>query len=848
MNPTMLRLLLLIALTCSRGNAEEAQSAADMIGSAMHTYAAVIDRIIRLYHKAIQYHPRPPDDPQFSERETSRNPKQMLFDRYAHPPSGQYDDVHIPILDDLLNAPTEDEEYERYEPSERESSSTPKPQRNAFEHIRRRLQEEPVDEIVCNNTEDGRYDADYKFIFQPFADCNVISNSSRGLPSGSGVFGVNEPILYSPDCHFMLILNGISGALQVIASQQTLPLWSSNASTIRSSSEFTMRFDSDTGELRVRSGVEVVWSAMNSSHWVTDHDFQSPFDLVFGDQERTLLVVDSNGATRWLSDDDSRFSESYKFRETLYSVDLVDGEGHSAYSMSMTVSLAVHKEQHLHLQTSYAIPSGNLSDGEQQFVDLMVGTEYSWNVSVYEVSTMPVGDHFVVYPDDLPMIYRLPADGSLSERLSISESHTFLCIDDESKYFKVEVLPHSSAITASDESANYTLTLSVANDSVYVYHGNDRNYTMKLDPWNPCNVGQPVLAQNANRDCFVQYDLDAALSKYASYSANAAYSKVAMQFVFDSMQCAKYFVGNASGNLTTASCQEMGSDFASAQCEAARAECGGYFELCLDFTRSLCTCLCPRDKAGVHCEEFRDYQCSLNILTANMTECEWMTQEDLNRHGRSDYDVTIDGDKPCFFIADDAESSIDSVIQLECAFVDSDSRSRVWEDLVDYNILDENVSFSYCLGNETSTFALTRSPPQSFLRLKIFNFARIFSDGETTIIPLDINHWSGDKYIEHSRSMADLADDYKTGGRVYIEYQLWQQEGSDSKDDQTRISVERRFYDIDHWKMPQSEGSVLSAAQKGFIAFMVLLVVAMVGCITWKCSRWCKKLEHEKTD
>ena len=366
---------------------------------------------------------------------------------------------------------------------------------------------------------------------------------------------------------------------------------------------------------------------------------------------------------------------------------------------------------------------------------------------------------------------------------------------------------------------------------------------------NPCNEGRPVLAQNANRECFVRYDLDSALSKYDSFSADPSYSNVNMQFVFPSMQCVNDTIANSStsfpDNFTAASCQQMGAYFESAECEQIRGRCTGYFELCFDFTRSLCTCLCPRDKQGVFCEEYRDYECTLNILNANMTECELMTQEDLNKHGRSDYDVTIDGDKPCFFVPDDDKSSIDSTVQLECSFTESDSGSKIWQNLVDYEIADEGVTFEYCLGNETSTFALTRSPPTSYLRLKMFNFARIFSDQETYIIPLDINHWSGDKYVDHSRSMKDLGAEYKTGGRVYIEYQLWQ---TDARGHEQRISVERRFYDIDHWKMPESMASKLNSSQKWFIALFVLAIVGILACITWKCNRWCKKLEHEKTD
>ena len=82
----------------------------------------------------------------------------------------------------------------------------------------------------------------------------------------------------------------------------------------------------------------------------------------------------------------------------------------------------------------------------------------------------------------------------------------------------------------------------------------------------------------------------------------------------------------------------------------------------------------------------------------------------------------IDGDKPCFFI--DKNGEIQSLIQLHCYFVDGeDVPSRLWQELVDYDVNYNNITFDYCSGNETSTFALTTEPSKSTLRLKIFNFA-----------------------------------------------------------------------------------------------------------------------------
>ena len=224
-----------------------------------------------------------------------------------------------------------------------------------------------------------------------------------------------------------------------------------------------------------------------------------------------------------------------------------------------------------------------------------------------------------------------------------------------------------------------------------------------------------------------------------------------------------------------------------------------------------------------------------------------MTQEELNAHGRDDYDVTMDGDKPCFFINEHGE--IKSIVQLHCYFKDGESaQSQVWEKLPDYKLFYDNITFDYCLGNESSLFALTKKPPKSTLRLKLFNFARIFSDNETYIIPLDIDHWSGDKYVYHNRSLIDLDGGYKTGGRIYIEYQLWQMYENNPDKMQNRINVERRFYDIDQWIMPPSDAPKYDNSQKWFIVIFTFSLLFMVIYCIWKCNKWCKKLEHEKND
>ncbi len=305
---------------------------------------------------------------------------------------------------------------------------------------------------------------------------------------------------------------------------------------------------------------------------------------------------------------------------------------------------------------------------------------------MYELSSNNIGDTYVIYDP----IYK-----KFSDRLRISESHTFLCIDNNTRYFNINFIPFTYNISIqTSENNNYSLLIYEYNnrniDDIYYY--NNTNYSFFIKPWNPCNEGKPVLATNTNRECFIKYDLNNAMKQFNIYKSNKAYSNINMKYIFKSQQCVNNILNGTSNSINesivfpknfsmelcenyyiqinefnktlnkTINKQIINKYFNSSYCNILRNNCTGYYSTCLDYTSSICTCYCPRDKKGINCEEFRDYDCKLNILNANMTECELMTQEELNSHGRDDYDVTIDGDKPCFFINENG--NIESIIQL----------------------------------------------------------------------------------------------------------------------------------------------------------------------------------------
>eukprot|EP01083_Nonionella_stella_P094752 265944_1 len=860
-------LLLFIVIVASTDRSQE--NAKDFIGSAINGYAALLDRMGKIYQilsESNTYDPQQQDFFQRNRRKIERsilrgdNEQEVMDelmthydDLLSHKPKQraaptESDPYYIPIIDDILGLNPDIEA----EPLRRDHKNK---QKNAqFEYVRRRLKEETHQDIVCNNTKHDTYHTDYTFKFEPFSNCTTSLNDSILNTVGdiTTINVTNQPILYSSNCEFMLILNESVRSLQVMASQQIHPWWSSGHTNSIKTSALSMVFNSNNGSLQVYDGDTVTWSNTDSALWNND-TLTAPYSLVLSNRLARLSVLDSNKYAKWHSQNAPQ--TNINTREHLYRVDLTDGDsGDVLYSMSMVVFLILHQQQIFELEFVY-ITDDEIQDSDQPYVDIMTNMVYKFNVSVFELSSHSLGDTYVVFDRDLPMIYSLIH--KQPRTLSIAESHTFLCIDNATRYFNVEVEPFAYEI----EDYNYTFIMYSENHN----ESNISNYTFSVDPWNPCNDGVPVLAQKVNRECFITYDIPSAISEFDEYSSNPAYSNVNMKYVgllesTASAQCVKDILsGNQTHNITDIFPRNFSSDlctnyvenatlnayFNSTYCDLLRTHCvdtdDGYYDICLDFTHKMCTCYCPRDKKGAHCDEYREYDCKLNILSANMTECEAMTQDELNAHGRSDYDVTLDGDKPCFFITD----RIESVIQLSCYFMDVDSPSQVWETLSDYVISYDNITFDYCLGNETSSFALTSAPPTSYLRIKLFNFARIFSDNETSHIPLDINHWSGDRYVVHNVSMSDLHSDYKIGGRVYIEYQLWHKGNGDSVD---RMNVERRFYDIDHWVMPMSDDAKFDSAQKWFIVISSITVLVLtVYCIA-QCNKWCKKLEHEKND
>jgi len=868
---------------------------------ALNGYAAIMNRIRKIHemyssvqqtqheqeYKDAQRHQMeqklPADDIEQQQQLIEQLLEQYGVQSSPSPRSlSNFDNYYIPVIDELFGF-NDAEHEDAIDPVTAQQMHEENKQAQ-HDYIRRRLQEDTTSssqsDALCNNENmTSPYDTDYKFMFVAFDECNLTSSTN---PNGSilhttsdvtNISLLNTPILYSPNCEFVLVLNGHTGQLQVLASQQTFPVWTSSAPISNNDGVFSAQFDRNTGDLTVWSDGDLVWQASNTSHWQQQLDDSGPFVLRMTDTLGEAEIVNHNEDVRWFS---FGFSANYDMRYSVYVANLTDSTGNVVFSMAMEVRLLTHKQKHLYLSLEYVTADKtNLTEQEQAYMSLMLSVEYKFNVSVYKLSSNNIGDQYVVYDPDLPMIYSLIHDQA-AQKLSISESHTFLCIDNQTRYFAVELLPFEYDIAVETDEQNYTLHLQPANttqDAEFLYHENDQNYTLFINPWNPCNEGKPVLAQKRDRECYVKSSEDDAIAAYHEFANNDAYSNVNMKYVFQSPQCVDQVLsGNRTlndssivfpANFTNHSCESyiisvtannitttmINPYFTSTFCSAIREECGsdndGFYQICLDYVLSLCTCYCPRDKQGSKCQNFRDYSCKLNIVNANMTECELMTQEELNQHGRDDYDVTLDGDKPCFFI--DEQGDIESVVQLHCYFDDGyQAHSQTWEELVDYDIFAENVSFTYCLGNDSSPFALTKQPPLSTLRLKIFNFARIFNDDEAYSIPLTLEHWSGHKYVYHTRSLPTLNDAYKVGGRIYIEYQLWQMD--DEGNQQNRINVERRFYDIDHWQLPPSDAAKLSSSQKWFIAISVVCLVVMVVYCIWQCNKWCQKLEHEKND
>ena len=224
-------------------------------------------------------------------------------------------------------------------------------------------------------------------------------------------------------------------------------------------------------------GNDTIWSAETTSNWnIDDHLFEAPFKLTFTDNSGEIRIIDNKSQLRWYSHGANPYRN---WRETPYLVNLTNSDGDNLYSMKMIVLLGTHFEKHFHLYFEYEINDNiNITDNIQMYINLMIDMQYKFNVSVYELSVNDIGDQYIIYDPDQPMIYSL-INGKGSTQLDITQSHTFLCIDKNPRYFNVEVIPFENNINIITDDANYTLIINRyidSTDSSYINHQNDQNY------------------------------------------------------------------------------------------------------------------------------------------------------------------------------------------------------------------------------------------------------------------------------------------------------------------------------------------------------------------------------------
>ncbi len=192
-------------------------------------------------------------------------------------------------------------------------------------------------------------------------------------------------------------------------------------------------------------------------------------------------------------------------------------------------------------------------------------------------------------------------------------SHTFLCINNNTLYFNINVIPFTYNICIQNNNNNNPLLIYEYNnrniDNIDYY--NNTNYSFFIEPWNPCNEGNPVLTQNTNRQCFIKYNLNDAMEQFSIYKSKEAYSNINMKYIFKSEQCVNNILnGNVSINKSimfpkncsmelcenyctkkefnetlnkTINKEIINKYFNSNYCNILRKECNGPFSICLDY-------------------------------------------------------------------------------------------------------------------------------------------------------------------------------------------------------------------------------------------------------------------------
>jgi hypothetical protein len=238
------------------------------------------------------------------------------------------------------------------------------------------------------------------------------------------------------------------------------------------------------------------------------------------------------------------------------------------------------------------------------------------------------------------------------------------------------------------------------------------------------------------------------------------------------------------------------------QCSVSAVVASCTEQNCASKTVTFPSCICPLDRVGSSCKDYRSLSCRL-ALEAPLTQCQNNTSDP--------YDSLLSGDPVCLVY--DLNSTAELTYRLQCSFSPAIA-------------IPANDSFSYYIKTPTMAISEVRNWT---VRFKIFNFNVLSDLGAAVFMPLSPAQMVGNDTIMYTVSLKDLPDQYWAGNRLYFEAVFRANSSADPRGGPAAAPfdlLERRYLDAPDHVAPRGTGNnIPSGLSGGEIAGIV------VGCV-----------------
>jgi hypothetical protein len=261
-------------------------------------------------------------------------------------------------------------------------------------------------------------------------------------------------------------------------------------------------------------------------------------------------------------------------------------------------------------------------------------------------------------------------------------------------------------------------------------------------------------------------------------------------------------------------------------------------------------CICPLDRSGYGCHNYRHFQCIVGLITPER-KCEAPPANEA--YGGID----LDGDYPCFKFSMEDHSSF--TYNMTCKFTEPAYKDTVQKNLPTnetYTIylrdgnqtqmtLDEIYeSYTYYLNHNyteiingteqvTGTFTLSK-PLEQPLRFKVFNFNTLSDISGWFDIPLtDTGYYIGQKHLIYRVKFSELNEELFAGDRLYCEVRIFNVGN-------LNMPWEKLFIDFTDRKIPiytNTRMIVLASVIPSVSIIVIVVLLIVIGLYLYKQRR-----------